>query len=381
VLEPTTPVVVYSHVPWHSVFQRPHQIVSRLARTRRVLFIEEPGLTRPAQGGWELESPRTNLIVARPASHDALALELLERQGIERHVAWLYTPRALHAARALRPSLVVYDCMHERTAFPGAAASLQADEQELLRCADVVFTAGPSLYRSQRREHSHVFWAPSSVDAAHFARARTLHDHRDQAHIPHPRLGFLGVLDQRVDLELLAFLADARPDWQIVMIGPRAGIDGALLPRRPNLHYAGARRYDELPSFLAGWDACLLPYARNQTMRSLSPTNTLEYMAAERPIVSTSLPDVAEPYTDIVYLADSPARFVAACERALHADAAERALRAARMRRVLTRTSWDATVSTMLLELERAARRREERSSLRPLRRIAPARAAVRQAS
>src|SRR5207302_1578918 len=147
-------------------------------------------------------------------------------------------------------------------------------------------------------------------------------------------------------------------DWQIIMVGPVVKIDPATLPRHPNLHYLGQRSYAQLPSYLTGWDVCLLPFARNEATRFISPTKTLEYMAAERPIVSTPITDVAEPYGDIVYLSDTPAAFVAACEQALASPKGERADRAGKMREVLARTSWDATVRAMDALLARAIEKR-----------------------
>jgi glycosyltransferase involved in cell wall biosynthesis len=165
--------------------------------------------------------------------------------------------------------------------------------------------------------------------------------------LAHPRLGFFGVLDERLDLRLLDFLAEQRPDWQIVLVGPVVKIDPATLPRRPNMHYLGQRSYDELPGYLAGWDVCLLPFARNDATRFISPTKTLEYMAAERPIVSTPITDVAEPYGDIVYLGATPEEFLAACEEALSAGPEERVWRGSRMREVLAGRSWNVTVAAM----------------------------------
>jgi UDP-galactopyranose mutase len=301
--------------------------------------------------------PRTPL--AEPGFHPAqLALvaamldEVREAAGPGGIIAWLYTPMALPLARRLDPALVVYDCMDELSLFAGAPPELVAREEELLQLADVVFTGGPSLYRAKRGRHPNVHCFTSSVDAEHFGRARAGRpdapdEPADQRDLPHPRLGYYGVIDERLDLPLLAALADAHPAWQLVLVGPVVKIDPAALPRRANIHYTGQRRYDELPAYLAGWDVCLLPFALNESTRFISPTKTLEYMAAERPIVSTPITDVAEPYGNIVYLGDTPEAFIRACERALASDAAERERRGSLMRGVLARTSWDATVAAM----------------------------------
>jgi glycosyltransferase involved in cell wall biosynthesis len=267
-------------------------------------------------------------------------------------VAWLYTPLALPLAQALMPAAIVYDCMDELSLFHGAPPELLSREEELLGCADVMFTGGPSLFRAKQARHRNVHCFSSSVDAAHFRQARTgdndaVREAEDQAGLPRPRLGFYGVIDERLDLSLIQFLADAQPNWQIVLVGPVVKIDPATLPRRANIHYFGQRSYDELPRYLVGWDVCLLPFARNEATRFISPTKTLEYMAAELPIVSTPITDVAEPYGHIVYLGNTPDEFLAACEAALGAPLEERASRAAQMRQVLAGTSWDVTVASM----------------------------------
>ncbi|HEY7612743.1 MAG TPA: glycosyltransferase, partial [Gemmatimonadales bacterium] len=330
-----------------------------------MLFVEEP-----VDGGlepdcWVLSRPVENVLVGRPrlarlaerardevsAAISRLLHELIRREEIVDPVAWVYTPMAEPLLDAVAPALVVYDCMDELSLFLGAPPDLVRLEDALLQRADLVFTGGVSLYEAKRARHDRVYCFPSSVDRDHFGRAKPSAnppaEPADQASLPHPRLGFFGVLDERLDLALLDALARAHPDWQIVMVGPTVKIDPAILPRHPNIHYVGQRPYEELPSYLAGWDVCLLPFALNEATRFISPTKTLEYMAAERPIVSTPIADVVRSYADIVYLAQSPAAFVAACERALAAPAGERGARTERARAVLARTSWDATAGSM----------------------------------
>ena len=358
-----TTAVVFSHLRWDFVYERPQQVFSRLGARRRILFVEEPVHDPGGSPRWERRVAAPNVIVHRPYTPVAaegfaeaqlpvlarLVRRLRTRHRDERLLAWLYTPLALPLARLLDPVHVVYDCMDELSASLHAPPETGEREQALLGYADVVFTAGPSLHGAKMAQREDVYCLPSSVDAEHFARARRgrLREAADQARLPHPRLGFYGVLDERIDGPLLAAVADARPDWQLVMVGPVANIAPESLPQRPNIHYLGARAYRDLPAYLSGWDVCLLPFARNAATRCISPTQTLEYMAAERPIVGTPITDVAEPYGHIVYLGDTPAGFVAACERALGARQAERTARTAAMRTVRSRTSWDATVRTM----------------------------------
>lgn len=363
-MHPQYTVVAFSHLRWNFVYQRPQHLLSRLAAHRPVFFVEEPDYDADGPPRWERSNPEPNVYVLRPRTPvrapgfhadqlpalEPLLAQLREEVG-DPVLAWLYTPLALPVARLLEADAAVYDCMDELSLFLGAPPELLTYETELLEYADVMFTGGPSLFRAKQQRHPNVHCFPSSVDAAHFRLAdrdgRPVSEAEDQAELPHPRLGFYGVIDERLDLGLVDAVAAAHPEWQLVLVGPVVKIDPATLPRRPNIHYLGQRAYQELPRYLAGWDVCLLPFARNDATRFISPTKTLEYMAAELPIVSTSITDVAEPYGEIVYLGDTPEEFIAACEAALNADPAERARRTAQMREVLAGTSWDVTVSAM----------------------------------
>ena len=246
-----------------------------------------------------------------------------------------------------RSRAIVYDCMDELSGFAGAPPELGAREQELLRRADIVFTGGQTLYEAKRHAHANVHPFPSSVDVEHFARARAQQpDPPQQAPIAHPRVGFFGVIDERLDIDLVAGAAAARPDWQFVMIGPIVKIDRSLLPVLPNIHYLGPKKYEELPAYLAGWDVATLPFARNEATRYISPTKTPEYLAAGKPVVSTSIRDVVRPYgmQGLARIADTVPEYVAAIDAAMTEDARER-LRA--VDAFLTQTSWDGTWTRM----------------------------------
>jgi UDP-galactopyranose mutase len=332
--------------------------MTRCARERRVFFVEEPmfgdterpHLERHAYGNVTVIVPR---LPHGLTEEDVIAAQrtLLERlfaeERITDYLLWYYTPMALAFTDCLTPLATVYDCMDELSAFAHAPASLRQREAELLRRAGVVFTGGQSLYEAKRDAHPNIHPFPSSVDVEHFAQARTTSaDPPDQASIARPRLGFFGVIDERMDIELLRGVADARPDWQLVILGPVVKIDPASLPRNRNIHYLGSKTYGELPSYIAGWDVALLPFARNEATRFISPTKTPEYMAAGKPVVSTSIRDVVRPYGQqgLVRIADTVPEFVAACEAALQEDATERLRQADAF---LRQTSWDGTWTRM----------------------------------
>ncbi len=367
-MPPSAPaLVVFSHLRWDFVFQRPQHLLSRIARGRPVFFVEEP-VASEADPRWEFSSPATGVTVCRPhtrlAEHgftDAqleqlrpMVNDLIADRVDGEYDLWFYTPMALPLADGLEPRAVVYDCMDELSMFKFAPPQLLPREAALLGRADVVFTGGPSLFRAKKDRHANCHCFSSSVDAAHFARATdgALADPPEQAAVPHPRLGFFGVIDERFDLPLLAAMAEARPDWQFVMVGPVVKIDPADLPARPNVHFVGQQKYEALPAFLGGWDVALLPFARNDSTKFISPTKTLEYIAADKPIVSTPITDVAEPYGAMVGLADDAAGFVAACEKALAETDADRERRREQYRNVLARTSWDRTATAMTELLE-----------------------------
>ena len=356
-------LICLSHLRWNFVYQRPQHLMSRFARARRVFFVEEPewgeGPARLAVG-----NPAPNLWVVVPHLPHGLDQEetddaqrqlldaFVREQAITRYVLWYYTPMAIGFSRHLAPLVTVYDCMDELSAFRGAPPWLREREQALLARADLVFTGGQSLYEAKRSRHPHVYAFPSSVDAAHFAQARTPQpDPPDQTAIPHPRLGFFGVIDERMDLALVAAVAAARPDWHLVLIGPTAKVNPADLPQGDNLHYLGMKGYDDLPTYLAGWDVALLPFARNESTRFISPTKTPEYLAAGVSVVSTSIRDVVRPYGEmgLVHIADEPEAFAAAVERALHEDTAARL---ARVDELLAHNSWDTTFAAMLRLIE-----------------------------
>lgn len=352
-------IVVFCHLRWDFVYQRPQQLLSRLATHYRILFVEEP-VQDAGPATMELSSPAPNVTVCRPHTPSAASgfhddqIPLLQPllAGLlapgEQAIVWFYTPMALPLLQELTPSLIVYDCMDELSGFKNPPKQLLQRESALLNLADVVFAGGPSLFEAKRARHANAHCFPSSVDVRHFERALDrAGSHHLQQGIPHPRLGFYGVIDERFDTGLLTSLADAQPEWQLVLVGPVLKIDPATLPMRTNIHYLGQQGYEELPAFLAGWDVCLLPFALNDATRFISPTKVLEYMAAELPIVSTAIADVEKPYGHVVAIGHDAPAFVACCEAALAMSGPERAARIAAMRQIVAGTSWDVTAEAM----------------------------------
>jgi len=361
-------IFVFSHLRWSFVYQRPQHLLSRLARHYRIVFFEEPEF-HPGDATLRISHPAPNVTVYTPSTpldetgFPDSQLDYLRPMVRELGaccpdaIVWLYTPMALPLAELLEPRCLVYDCMDELSAFRNAPQRLIEREDMLLARADVVFTGGPSLYNAKRHRNPNVHCFPSSVDVLHFRQALDRSAvHPSQHTLPHPRLGFYGVLDERFDVPLIAEVAQARPQWQIVLVGPVAKkTESMAFPRAPNIHYLGQQSYESLPRFLAAWDVCLMPFAINESTRFISPTKSLEYMAAELPIVSTPVKDVVDLHSDVIDIAENAREFIAACERALQMEDETRQRKIRLMRDKLSRTSWDTTAATMHALLEQMA--------------------------
>ena len=358
-------LVCFSHLRWDFVFQRPQHLMSRFSDATRVFFVEEP-VFHDGEATIRIEEKRPGLKVCiphLPHGADAAALtpvvaeqvrQMLNAHDCDSYVAWFYTPMMIDLAAELEPVAVVYDCMDELSAFRGAPPELLGREKRLLEMADLVFTGGQSLYEAKRSRHRSVHAFPSSVDVNHFSRARTISSERpEQAEVKHPRVGFAGVIDERFDTELLAGVADLRPDMQFVMVGPVVKIGEEDLPRRSNIHYVGMQSYDDLPAFFAGWDVAMMPFALNESTKFISPTKTPEYLAAGLPVISTAITDVVHPYKDLglVQIVSTPEEFSAALDTALTEDAAARQRTADEF---LAKNSWDKTFNAMLALIESA---------------------------
>ncbi len=350
---PEYDLICLSHLRWDFVYQRPQHLISRFAPQHRVFFVEEPVFdsdtprldVTPRSGNLQV------LVAHLPwgpteAEHGQMYRKLLDgfmaENAITDYVLLYYTPMMVSWTDTLTPKAVVFDVMDELSAFADAHPELPGREEKLLKKADLVFAGGRSLYDGKKDRHPSVYFLASSVDIAHFAKARqSPPEPQDQKNIPHPRFGFFGVLDERIDWDLLAAVADLKPDWQWIMVGPVSGkIPDSILPQRPNIHYPGGKDYAELPAYLAGWDVAIMPFAINDATRFISPTKTPEYLAGGRPVVSTPILDVIRQYgsTGLAHIAAAPAQFVAACEAALREDAAERLTR---VDPVLAEMSWD----------------------------------------
>lgn len=352
--------VCFSHLRWDFVWQRPQHLLSRAAKAYRVLLVEEPLYEPGIVPYMHVSSRPQGITVAVPmlptgidptravAAQRGLVDRLLAREPEPAQVLWYYTPMALAFTSHLESDLCVYDNMDELSLFRGASQELMDLEAELFSRADVVFTGGASLYEAKRARHKNIYAFPSSIEFDHFAKARRPggRDPRDQEAIPQPRLGFFGVIDERMNLDLVRELAALRPDWHLVMIGPTAKIDPANLPQAENIHWLGPKAYSELPHYLAHWDIGFMPFALNEATRFISPTKTPEFLAAGVPVVSTPITDVIRPYGDkgLVEIASTADEVVSRAEALLLRP---KAAWLHKVDRHLAAGSWDKTWAAM----------------------------------
>ena len=372
-------LIVFSHLRWKFVFQRPQHLMSRLAKRYKIVFVEEPLPTleipfmqqdvilpnvtivvpHTNEEGWGFNAKQLPII-------GDLLVKWIAHANLDHECAlWFYTPQALPLREYFQPKFIVFDIMDELSLFAGAPLEIKPREAELLQIADVVIAGGPSLWKSKSKVRPDAILLSSAVDAGHFSPENAHHlenekhvEDRLEHDIPHPRLGFFGVIDERLDIELLITLADHTPDWHIVMVGPVVKIDPATLPQRPNIHWLGPQNYQDLPMIVQGWEVCLLPFALNDSTRFISPTKTLEYMAAERPIVSTNIHDVAEMYGSVVAIANTHDEFIKQCTHALSFTALDMAHLTKKYKLIVAEHSWDSATTVVHNAIESLKRTR-----------------------
>lgn len=342
-------MVVFCHLRWQFVYQRPQHIISRFSSTMKVLFIEEPVPDNAEGNSGNLIVVSKTLHVLQPNVKDIESIAAILPNYIKNKtipIGWFYSASFSPLLEQLNFETVVYDCMDELSLFKGAPAHLINQEKYLMAYADIIFTGGKSLYESKKQFHSNVYCFPSSVDEEHFAQALNgIEIAADIANLPSPIVGYYGVIDERIDLHLLQETSKKLPDVSFVMIGPLAKIEDGDLPREKNIHYLGMKSYHELPAYLKAFDIAMMPFSLNDATKYISPTKTLEYMAAGKPIVSTKITDVVRDYSDNVNLIESADEFCNAIKSLL--EQKDLLVTERGYAKILEKTSWNATADKM----------------------------------
>ncbi|MBP0613427.1 glycosyltransferase [Chryseobacterium sp. cx-311] len=339
-------MIVFCHLRWDFVYQRPQHLISRLAQDFRILVIEEPVPTRlNGKGPFEIKEVHPNVHVCRPPVNSMNDIGAYLRKKLPKNnykVGWYYSPAFVSVLEHLDFETVVYDCMDELTLFRGASMELVDQEKALLAAADVVYTGGKSLYESKVKKHHNVHCFPSSVDIEHFSGQNKDATERpsDMKDIPGRIVGYYGVIDERIDLELLKNTAALAPETSFVMVGPLCKIGEQDLPKADNIYYLGMKSYEELPAYLQHFDIAMMPFALNDSTKFISPTKTLEYMAANKPIISTRIKDVERDYSHCIMLIENEQDFYSAVMNPMQKFGNE-------YTEILNNTSWDRTARKM----------------------------------
>jgi glycosyltransferase involved in cell wall biosynthesis len=368
------PIIVHCHLCWDWVWQRPQQFLSRLSQRHQILFVEtvapDPALEK-AVARFRTTEDLPNITILRlqfPSSKwsDGKFVDQERRRLVKEYVAgpgagkyenpvqWFYDPMAVTAfAGQMEEILTVYDCMDELSKFKGAPPEIIQREAELLARADVVFTGGRKLFESKSQHHENCHFYGCGVDGDHFGKARSASTGvpPELAKLAKPVLGYFGVIDERLDYDLIAALADANPKGSVAMVGPVIKVEESALPRRKNIHWLGQRAYNDLPSICKGFDVCLMPFALNAATEYINPTKALEYMATGRPIVSTAVADVVRNFGTVCQIARSPDEFMKLCR-----DAAEKPDRK-RIEdgfKMVNENSWESIVDNLEKHIQEA---------------------------
>jgi beta-glucosidase/6-phospho-beta-glucosidase/beta-galactosidase/glycosyltransferase involved in cell wall biosynthesis len=377
-------IVVFSHLRWGFVWQRPQQFLSRFARVHQVLFMEEPqfDLVEGSQPHLKMHRVMPNVTVACPHVPNSYnrnpALPELLRKFTRQAMAdantdgafdcpllWYYSP--MDAAWSLghfENRGIIYDCMDELSQFTGAPKALISNEARLMEHADVIFTGGYELWlRKKQRENVHFFGC--GVEFNHFAQAQDEYTTipPDIDFMARPILGWFGVIDERVDYGMVGEMARLRPEWSFAMVGPVVKVDPNLLPHSPNLYWLGQRDYTVLPNYCRAFDICMMPFSINAATQYINPTKTLEYFATGRPVISTPVTDVVRQFSDLVEIVKTTDEFLAAAERLLQQPDQERIARGIEKARA---SSWESTVKAMREIIGKAIADPGRRSSRKP---------------
>ncbi len=356
-------IICFSHLRWDFVFQRPQHLLTRFSKTAIIYYIEEPIFDENIeQATYSITKKNENivgLVPVLPSGFSETQISLVQRsllqnflkdQNIRKYAFWYYTPMALDFSDGFDPEIIIYDCMDELSNFKFAPENLKKLEKDLFNKADVVFTGGYSLYEAKKNYHSNIYPFPSSIDKEHFSKARKIHSNpSDQINTSNPVLGYFGVIDERFDIELIKKIADAKPNWELVVIGPVVKIDADILPKNKNIHYLGAKKYADLPNYIAAWNIALIPFLLNESTEFISPTKTPEYLAAGLPVISTPIKDVVGLYgnNEMVHICASAAEFIFAAEKELSLPENAQKVRQEKVDEALSQNSWDTTFNEM----------------------------------
>ncbi len=324
------PIVCFSDISWNVKFQRPHQLFSQAKRINIIIFIEKPLLQRSGKPNHFISRVSDNILILTPVITDEdpestihetveqLLTEKLKSHNTTEYICWYYSPKAINYSQKLTPKLIIFDCMDECCGYEGADTEVNESEKKLLEVTDLVFTGGRSLCNAKKLLHKNVHLFPDSIDYERF-NGNTKQAKKNIIKKPAAKIGYFGVIDERLDLNLLDKIAANKPKWKFEIAGPIVENMHGKLPERKNITFTGDIRDEEIPSIIGEWDAAILPYSKNNSTENTAPSRLLVYFAANKNIVSTSINDIVHYFGEngMVRIADEPDDFVKALEAAI----------------------------------------------------------------
>lgn len=317
----TYDILCFSIIDWSFRWQRPQQLMSRLADAgHRVFYLNVSQFLPHGGRTFEATSLRENvweIRLAPPAPIDVYGgrvsdavlawfprmLEQLRRElGIVTAISVVQVAtwaRAAETARAMFGWKLVYDCMDEWNRFPGIGDAMAGEEERVVAIADLVTVTGTRLLEKWRERAVRIELVRNAADFAFFSSA----PRQDLlANLPRPIAGYTGAIAPWYDVELVRRMAAARPGVTFVLIGGVFDVDVSSLERLPNVHLLGQQPYERMPSYVAAFDVCLIPFVVDEITAATDPVKFYEYLSLGKPVVATPMPELA-PHADLFYSA------------------------------------------------------------------------------
>jgi len=362
-------MLCFSHVFWDpAAWQRNHHVMSKFSGKFPVVYCTPVSILDIARNSGKeihagIQKISENLTTVFPLvipgenriklirKLDTWILKSMMNKALQdmgaagkRRVLWFYYPRWVYMAGRLKESLVIYDIQDEYLTQFNAPFDIESLEENLLDLSDIIFTGTKSLKRKKGKGRTNVKFVPCGVDFNHFhaVTEEAVSLAGEMQSIRKPVLGYVGWIGERVDMDLIYYLAEQRPDWSFVMVGP---VDIEITRRLQNIHFLGKKKYEDLPSYIKGFDICLIPFKMDAVTMDLNPTKLLEYMAAKKPVISVGLYDVKELYTDMVEIADTKEAFLSLTDKTLRERDTKKIEKGCAL---ALKMSWENTANEML---------------------------------
>ncbi len=374
-------IVCISSVDWEPLWTRKQQIMSRLPRSHRILYIEPPisflspykdpdvafkkemakkGIRPLSDNIWLLSPPVVLPFASRLPGINVFNQKVIARRvksamqelNFVHPVLWTYLHTSCDLLGILGERALIYDCVDEHSAYDGFNPRLvKAMERKLLARCDLVFCTARGLYESKKEFCKEIYLSPNAADIEHFSQADCAQTPLAEElwDLPRPILGFIGAVKEWIDLDLVGEVARMFPDASVVMVGPvGVNVDISGIKQMQNVYFLGHKDRKVLPQYLKGFDVCLNPFKENELTATVSPLKFYEYLASGCPIASVPMPEIMD-FDGLVEFGRGSGGFAEAVSRALK-DTPEK--KRARLKRALD-NSWESRAEFMMNKINK----------------------------